>query len=252
MDGGAAKRIATLAVGTAPGPLALEVGAGTGALTLALLAAGAELTVLDVDDDMIAILRERGELARATVRSADALDFDYEAFAAPAPATWIATGNLPYNIATPLVLKWIELPHPPSRIVVMIQRDVADRFVARPSTPAYGSLTLALAYRYDVRRAFTLGPSVFWPRPNVESAVVVLERRPEPAVPVRDPAFLMRIVRAGFAYRRKTLANSLFLAEAIDRARTRAALERRALNPEIRAEQIGLDAFGALADELAP
>ena len=219
-------------------------------MTRALLANGAGVTALEIDPELVAILRERPDLQAATILEADALEFDYDAHSAG--REWCATGNLPYNVATPLILRWLELRNPPSRIVAMVQRDVADRFTAMPSTPAYGSLTLAVGYSMEVRRAFTLGPGAFYPRPKVDSAVVVMERRRTPAVIARNPEFLMQVVRAAFAYRRKTLANSLALALDIPRARTQETLGRLGLDTEIRAEQLDLGALAALADDLAP
>ncbi len=247
MDGGAAKRIAVACVTDAVKRV-VEIGAGTGALTSALLACGADVTALEVDPDLVAILHERDDLAHARIVHADALTFDYDGATRGEP--WCAAGNLPYNIATPLIAAWLELAHPPARVVVMLQRDVADRLTAAPGTPQYGSLTLFIAYAMSVRRAFVLGPGVFFPRPGVESAVVVMERRATPAVPVRDRAFLLQVVRGGFAYRRKTFANSLSLALGIDRARTQTALASLDIDTEIRAEQLDLGAFGALADAL--
>ena len=248
MDGGAVKRIAALCV-RAPGERVVEVGAGTGALTRALLASGADVTALEVDPDLIAILRERADLSDATIVEADALAFDFDA--AAGDGAWCAAGNLPYNIATPLVLRWLGLARPPARIVAMLQRDVVDRLTARPSTPQYGSLTVFVGYFMAVHRAFVLGPNVFYPRPNVDSAVVVMERRTAPAVTVRDEAFFLQVVRGAFAYRRKTLANSLSLALGIERSRTQTALATLKIDTEIRAEQLDLGAFGALADSLA-
>jgi len=228
----------------------VEIGAGTGALTRALLTHGIPVTALEIDGDLVEILRAREDLAVAEIVQADALSFDYASAGTSEP--WCAAGNLPYNIATPLILRWLEAAAPPARIVAMIQRDVADRLTARPSTRQYGSLTLFASYWSTVTRVFVLGPGAFYPRPNVESAVVVLERRPQPAVTVRDTALFLQVVRAGFAYRRKTLANSLSLALGIDRARTQRALGALSLDTEIRAEQLDLGAFAALADHLAP
>jgi len=249
MDGGAAKRIAVSCL-FETGTHVVEIGAGTGALTRALLDCGARVTALEIDGDMVVILRGRPDLAAATVLHADALGFDYACLVRGEP--WCAAGNLPYNVATQLITSWLELEHPPHRIVVMIQRDVADRLTARPSTPQYGSLTVFCKYFMTVRRAFVLGPGFFYPRPNVDSAVVILDRHAVPPVIVRDRKFLLQVVRAAFAYRRKTLANSLQLALEIDRARTQAALAGLAIDSEIRAEQLDLGAFGALADALAP
>ncbi len=248
MDSGAAKHIATLC--TQGGPLTVvEIGAGTGTLTRALLAAGASLTAVEIDPELDDLLRSQPELAAARIVRADALEFDYGAAAGGRP--WCAAGNLPYNIGTPLIVGWLTRPPEPQRIVVMVQRDVADRFIAKPGTPAYGSLSLLVRFYTVARRAFVLGPGAFYPRPRVDSAVVVMERRSEPAVAVRDRDFFWQVVRGAFAYRRKTFANSLMLALGIERKRVAAALAKLDIDTEIRAEQLDLGAFAALADELA-
>jgi 16S rRNA (adenine1518-N6/adenine1519-N6)-dimethyltransferase len=246
MDAAAAARIAALV--EPGGKRVLEIGAGTGALTAALLAAGARLTALEIDPDLIAVLRERPDLQAADILEADALRFDYDAFARA--GEWRVAGNLPYNVGTPLVAELSSRDEPPERIVAMLQKDVADRLVARPSTPAYGALTLVVGARMAVRRAFTLGPSHFHPRPNVDSSVVVLDRLPQP-VATRDMGRFYEVVRGGFAYRRKTLANSLSQSMGIPRERTAEALRTLALDPEARAEQLALGAFAELAAKLA-
>ncbi len=218
-------------------------------MTAALVAAGAAVTALEYDRDLIAPLRARADLQTATIVEADAMEFDFDAYAED--ASWHVAGNLPYNIGTPLLLRLAQSERGPQRIVAMIQRDVAARLTARPSTPAYGSLTLAVEYTMSVQRAFVLGPQHFYPRPKVDSAVVVLRRRERPAVETRDPQLLLKVVRAAFAYRRKTLANSLTLAMQIDRERTQSALRALALSPEIRGEQLDLAAFAAITDALA-
>jgi 16S rRNA (adenine1518-N6/adenine1519-N6)-dimethyltransferase len=248
MDAGAAKHIASLCTLDGPGTV-VEIGAGTGSLTRALLAAGARVTAVEIDPALAGVLREQPDLGAANIVCADALEFDYAAAAGGEP--WCAAGNLPYNVATPLIIGWLTRAPEPQRIVVMVQRDVADRFTAKPGTPAYGSLSLLVRYYTVARRAFVLGPGAFYPRPRVDSAVVVMERRAEPAVGVRDREFFWQVVRAAFAYRRKTFANSLALALGIERARVQAALAEHKLDSEIRAEQLDLGAFAALADELA-
>jgi len=248
MDGGAATRIARLAV-TRPGQRVLEIGAGTGALTRALVTLEADVTAFDIDPELIAVLRARADLERVTVLQADALTFDYAAWVAQAP--WVATGNLPYNIATPLMLLLADTAPPPERIVVMIQRDVADRLTAKPGTASYGSLTVAIGLRMQVERAFSVSPAQFYPRPNVNSAVVVLRPHAVPPVDVRDIAHFERVVRGAFAYRRKTVANALSLSLAVPRERITDALRALQLSPEIRGEALDLATFAALADALA-
>lgn len=251
MDAGAASRIAQIVT---EGSLesepfrVIEIGPGTGALTEALLHAHADVTALDVDPDMVRILRSREELARAHIIEADALTFDYTEFAGGRP--WRVTGNLPYNIATPLIMRFIEMRNGPQVLVVMVQKEVADRFAAKPATAAYGSLSVAVQYAMDVEKTLTLKPGAFYPRPKIDSTVVRLTRRPQPAVSVGDERRFLQVVRAAFAYRRKTLANSLALALGVQRAAVAQALQQLGLDTEIRGEQLGLADFARLADRL--
>jgi 16S rRNA (adenine1518-N6/adenine1519-N6)-dimethyltransferase len=244
MDGGIATRIARLAVDAA-GDRVIEIGPGTGALTAALHALGADLTALDLDPRMIAILAGRSDLGGVRIETGDALAFDFATWAGATP--WRMAGNLPYNIATPLLIRLAELAHPPERIVAMIQKDVADRLLARPGTEQYGSLTVAIGLRMQVERALTVGPAHFYPRPKVVSSVIVLRPHATPPVDVADPAAFERIVRAAFAYRRKTVANSLALALERPRAEMEALLERAGLRAEARGETLSLAEFAALA-----
>ena len=248
MDGGAATRIARLAAGQR-GERVIEIGAGTGALTRALVRQAADVTAFDVDPEMVAVLRGRPDLAGVTILQADALSFDFACWAGASP--WVAAGNLPYNIATPLLLKLAAQPKPPERIVAMIQRDVADRLTAKPGTAGYGSLTVAIALRMQVERAFSVAPAQFYPRPKVNSAVVVFRPHAKPPVRVGDIAHFERVVRGAFAYRRKTLANALSLSLAVPRERITDALIALHLRPEIRGEALDLETFAALADALA-
>ncbi|HEX3466944.1 MAG TPA: 16S rRNA (adenine(1518)-N(6)/adenine(1519)-N(6))-dimethyltransferase RsmA [Candidatus Elarobacter sp.] len=248
LDGATASRIARLATDV-PGLPVLEIGAGTGALTAALVRQGAAVTAFDVDPDLVAVLRARDDLAGIAIEEADALSFDYASWAGE--RDWIAAGNLPYNVGTPLLVKLASLPRPPARIVAMIQQDVADRLLAAPSSAQYGSLTVAVGLTMRARRALTVPAAAFYPRPGVVSTVVVLDRRDVPAAEVRDRERFEQVVRAAFAYRRKTLANSLTLALDLPRERIVAAIASLALNPDVRGEALDLRTFAALADQLA-
>ncbi|HYL27975.1 MAG TPA: rRNA adenine dimethyltransferase family protein, partial [Candidatus Nitrosotalea sp.] len=166
-------------------------------------------------------------------------------------ASWQAAGNLPYNVATAVLLRLIEMECGPHSLTGMVQKDVADRFTASPGTPAYGSLSIAVQYAMRARTAFTLSPGSFFPPPKVQSSVVRLVRRDEPAVRPRDPAIFWKVVRGAFAYRRKTLANSLALALGIDRATIARALISCNLSAELRGERLDLGDFARLADALA-
>jgi 16S rRNA (adenine1518-N6/adenine1519-N6)-dimethyltransferase len=248
MDGGVATRIARLAV-DAPGDRVLEIGAGTGALTAALARLGAALTAFDVDPDMVAVLRGRADLEGVDLRQADALTFDYKGWAGE--SRWRAAGNLPYNVGTPTLVTLAGLPNPPERIVAMIQKDVADRLAAKPGTAQYGSLTVAIALTMSVERALRVPPSAFYPRPGVDSTVVVLRRLEHRPVEVRDRARFEEVVRAAFAYRRKTLANSLALALDLPRERAAEAIASLSLDPDVRGESLDLRTFAALTEALA-
>lgn len=197
---------------------------------------------------MIRILQSRGDLGDARIVEADALTFDYETFAQDKP--WRLAGNLPYNLATPLIMRLVEMHGGPDELIVMVQKEVAQRFAARPGSKAYGSLSVATQYAMEVRREFTLGPGSFYPKPKIDSTVMRLVRRPEPAVQVVDEHWFLQVVRAAFAYRRKTLANSLSLALGLDRASVTHALQELALDTEIRGEQLNLAGFSKLADRL--
>lgn len=251
VDAGSAARIARLVMEGSPGgePFrVLEIGPGTGALTQALLEAHGEVTALDVDPDMVRILRSRHELARAQIIQDDALTFDYGCFADAKP--WRVTGNLPYNLATPLIMQFVEMRNGPQMLVVMVQKEVADRFAARPGTPAYGSLSIAVQYAMEVEKAFTLKPGAFYPRPKIDSTVVRLTRRRVRAAVVRDEERFLQVVRAAFAYRRKTLANSIRLSMGVPRAAVAQVLQQIGLDTEIRGEQLSLADFARLADHL--
>jgi 16S rRNA (adenine1518-N6/adenine1519-N6)-dimethyltransferase len=250
VEGNAAQRIARLAVSACvPGSAMLEIGAGTGALTKALLDEGARVTAIEIDGDLAELLRARDDLGAAEIVCDDALEFDYAGWAADRP--WCVAGNLPYNVATPLIVRLIEMDGGPAALCVMVQKDVADRLAAKPGTKAYGSLSVAVQYAMHVERAFTLGPRSFYPPPKVQSTVVLLKRRTEPAVRPRDLELFRKVVRAAFAYRRKTLANSLSLALGIERARVERALASCNLPAELRGERLTLDDFARVADALA-
>ena len=251
LDSAAAQRIAQIASEPSNGIgdfRILEIGAGTGALTSALAETQRPITAIEIDAELVRSLQAVPELSNVTLLQADALTFDYAGFAAELP--WRATGNLPYNIGTPLLLQWVEMQSGPQQIVVMLQKDVADRLAAKPSTAAYGSLTLAVQFVMRIERLFTLRPQAFYPRPKVDSTVVRLVRHAEPPVVTNDAKFLLQVTRAAFAYRRKTLANSLQLALKIEPARTRSALNSIGLGPEVRGEQLELAQFAAFADHL--
>lgn len=251
IDAAAAHRIARACVPSAGerASRVVEIGAGTGALTRALLDEGADVTAIEIDRDLVALLRDRDDLREARIVEGDAQTFDYASWSQN--DAWRVAGNLPYNVATPLILGFVEMRDGPDSLTVMVQKDVAERLAAAPGTAAYGSLSIAVQYAMHVELAFTLGPQAFYPPPKVDSTVVNLVRRSEPAVRPRDLDLFRKVVRGAFAYRRKTLVNSLALALDLPHAAIAAAIAASNLSPEQRGERLDLDDFARLADALA-
>ncbi|MBK5944902.1 16S rRNA (adenine(1518)-N(6)/adenine(1519)-N(6))-dimethyltransferase [Rhodobacter veldkampii DSM 11550] len=226
----------------------LEVGPGPGGLTRGLLAEGAR-HVLAVEKDA-RCLPALAEIAaaypgRLEVLNADALDIDPLAHLTP-PIRIVA--NLPYNVGTELLVRWLTPPvWPPvwQSLTLMFQKEVAERIVAKPGSKAYGRLALLAQWRCEARIVMTLPPEAFTPAPKIHSAVVHLTALPQPRYPA-DAAILSRVVAAGFNQRRKMLRAALKgIAPDIE-----ARLEAAGIAPTQRAEEIPLERFCALAREL--
>jgi 16S rRNA (adenine1518-N6/adenine1519-N6)-dimethyltransferase len=221
----------------------LEVGPGPGGLTRALIAQGARVVVIERDERAIAAL---GEIAarypdRLTVIAGDALTFDPRPHLT-APARVIA--NLPYNIATALLVQWLTTePWPPwyDRLVLMFQREVAERIVAQPGSKTYGRLSVLTAWRAESRILFDIAPSAFVPPPKVTSSLVQLVPRRAPLS--CDRRMLERVTEAAFGQRRKMLRQSL-RSLGVDPA---ALLAEAGIEATERAEQISVEGFVALA-----
>jgi len=203
----------------------------------------AHVHVVELDGQLAAALEELAERAgNVSVVRGDAMRLDLAALE-PAPTT--VPSNLPYSVATPVLLRTIaELPGV-ARWTVMVQREIADRLRAEPGTSSYGSPSVVAQLACVVELIRTVNRAVFRPRPRVDSALVRLRRvAPAPAVGV------VRLVRDAFAHRRKPLASSLELAGGPSRQEVRAALERLELEPDVRAERLAPAQFAALAVEL--
>jgi 16S rRNA (adenine1518-N6/adenine1519-N6)-dimethyltransferase len=197
-DPGVLKRIVD-AVAPSRDDVVVEIGPGEGALTRRLLERLRCLTAIEIDRDLAANLGGDG----LTVVCADALEFDFSAL----PAGLRIVGNLPYNISTPLLFHLARQANRVRDMHFMLQKEVVDRMVARPSTPDYGRLSVMLQVRFVMQKLFDVGPGAFRPPPKVESAVVRLVPLPRP--PDCDEVLLGEIVRKAFSARRKTLRNAL-------------------------------------------
>jgi 16S rRNA (adenine1518-N6/adenine1519-N6)-dimethyltransferase len=242
-----ATRIVQLA-GVGPGDRVVEVGPGLGSLTVALAAAGARVVAIEVDPRLAGATREAAEpwASRVEVLEADAVSVDWiGALAEPGP--WAMVANLPYNVSVPLVLRVLEREPRVTRLLVMVQREVGERLAAGPGEPHYGAVSVRVAYWAGAKVVRRVSRSVFWPEPNVDSVLVLLERRPRPAGVDRERLF--ELIGVSFAQRRKTMRNALIrLGMGPDEVSE--ALERAGIAPMARPESLGLDAFVRLTAAL--
>lgn len=229
-----------------PGDSVLEIGPGRGALTKALCDAVASVIAIEIDPQLVAYLQRTLLHPRLDLRHEDALAFAY----GDLPKGTVVVANLPYYISTPLLFKLLEAGSRISRMVLMLQAEVAERIVAGPNTEPYGILSVLTQYRADTKIAFSVSKNCFRPRPDVDSAVVTLTMRPHPSVPPSHEALFIKVVRAAFAHRRKTLINSLrdegFSAQSLTEA-----FQQTNVNPSRRAETLSIGEFAAVVNRLA-
>lgn len=206
-DPNTVRRIARLAE-IGPPDQVVEIGAGLGSLTMALAETGAQITAVEVDEHVLAILRRVVEpYPNVRVVGADAMSADWQELCDPQHA-WVLVANLPYNVATPLILDLLDDVPQIHRMLVMVQREVGERWCASPGTKAYGAVSVKLAYWATARIAGLVPASVFVPRPKVESALVEIRRRAQPAT-AAPHGTLFELVRGAFGQRRKMLRRSL-------------------------------------------
>lgn len=240
-DPNTVRRIARLA-GAGPGDRVVEIGAGLGSLTLALAETGAAVTALEMDHHLIGLLADVVAGAGVRIVEADAMSVDWDDLLGVAPG-WALVANLPYNVATPLVADLLDGVPQITRMLVMVQREVGERMAAGVGDDAYGAVSVKIRYWATAAVVGRVPPSVFIPRPRVESVLVAIDRRPQPAVdPHQVPAAeLFGVVRAGFAHRRKMLRRSLAGVVPAD------AFETAGIAPTQRAEDLDVVAWGRLA-----
>ncbi len=247
-DAGTVRKITTLAE-VSPGEQVLEIGPGLGSLTLALLEAGATVTAVEIDRRLATRLPQTaqefaGEIgaSRLSVVHADALEV---------PATLVGqpqalVANLPYNVSVPVLFRALALFPSLKKVVVMVQKEVADRLAAAAGSRVYGAPSVKLAWYGKARYAGTIGPNVFWPKPNVDSALVEVSVNPvSEDTSLRDTTF--ELVDAAFSQRRKMLRTSL---KPLLGDYTAAIFEEAGVDPAARPEQLGIEEFVALAKTL--
>lgn len=236
-DPNTVRRIARLAA-VGPGDHVVEIGAGLGSLTLALAETGASVVAVEVDRYVLPVLRSQVEPKGVRVVEGDALALDWDDVLDGATA-WTLVANLPYNVATPLVLDLLDEVPAIARMLVMVQLEAGQRLAAQVGDPAYGIPSVKVRYWATARLVGKVPPTVFVPRPKVDSALVEIVRREHPAVDA-DPERMFALVRAGFGQRRKMLRRSL--AGLVDPE----AFARAGVRPEARAEELSVEDWGRL------
>jgi 16S rRNA (adenine1518-N6/adenine1519-N6)-dimethyltransferase len=236
---------------------AIEIGPGIGALTEQLARASKKVVAFEIDQRLLPILKdtlspyENVKIIHSDVLEADVQEVMDEEFAGIDEIMVVA--NLPYYVTTPIIMKLLEEELPIRGIVVMLQKEVADRISAKPGTKDYGSLSIAVQYYTQAETVMIVPKTVFVPQPNVDSAVIRLTKREHPAVTVKSESFFFQVTKASFAQRRKTLLNNLTSQLPNGKEKKEdilQALQNSGIDPSRRGETLSLEEFGRLSDEL--
>jgi len=228
--------------GIRPDDTVLEVGPGLGILTSELLRSAKRVVAVELDRTLAAHLRRAfGDDPRFALVEGDVLDLDVADLVPPEP--YVVAANLPYSVGSAVLRHLLEAEHPPERLAVMLQLEVAERLVARP--PEMSVLGIAVQFFAEARIAFRVPPGVFIPPPTVESAVVVLDAKPAP-LPREARRSFFRIVNAGFRQKRKQVANSLAAELGLPKDEVVAWLEAVGIDPMRRAQTLSVDEWVAL------
>lgn len=244
--------LSSLVEGTGVGPAdgVLEIGPGAGTLTRCLCGAAGRVVAVEVDRDVLPFLRAATDaFDNLTIVEGDVRRLDLAEICRPLGEGFFVIANIPYNITTPILdLLW-ESGLPIRQISVMVQKEVADKLLAAPSTPAYGLTSVRCQYLTVPQLVQVVPAERFTPPPKVDSAFVRMDMRAQPPVPVEDEALLWRMVRAGFSLRRKTLTNAL--KGVVEGETLRAALSSLGLSETVRGEALSVEAWIALANACA-
>ena len=236
------------AAGAKPGDKILEIGPGIGTLTQGLAESGADVTAVELDKKLPAVLAETlAGYDNVRIVPGDILKVNIPEIMGEGP--FKVAANLPYYITTPILMELLEKHLPISILVTMVQKEVALRMIAKPGSKAYGALSVAVQYYTKPHIAFDVPPRSFIPAPEVDSVVIVCDVREKPAVEVKDERMFFKVVKAAFGQRRKTIANAMkgagFTKDAIEVAFTKSGIDSGR-----RGETFTLKEFAALADAL--
>jgi 16S rRNA (adenine1518-N6/adenine1519-N6)-dimethyltransferase len=237
-----------------PDDTVLEIGPGLGAMTRLIAEQAGHVVGIEVDSGFVRVLKEStGDLPNVVIAHADILKTNLPEFAEnhlqPLPAKVVS--NIPYNLTSPIVGALLDTYELWKTIVLLVQKEVGERVVAKVGSENYTSFGIHVQFRAEAEIVSLVPRSVFYPPPKVDSAILRLKPRAMPAVQVSDAKVFSRAVRASFSQRRKTLLNSLSAIEEWDRDRVRAALATAGVDPERRGESLSMEEFAALADALS-
>ena len=231
-----------------PGDKILEIGPGIGTLTQGLAESGAEVIAVEIDKKLPAVLAETLKgYDNVTIVPGDILKVNIREIMGEGP--FKVAANLPYYITTPILMALLEQHLPITHIVTMVQKEVAERMVAKPGSRIYGALSVAVQYYTEPHIAYDVPPRSFIPAPEVDSVVIACKVRETPAVAVKDEKVFFRVVNAAFGQRRKTISNAMKGA-GFDKEQIAAAFEKAGIDAGRRGETFSLEEFGRLADAL--
>ncbi len=254
VDGNIVRKILEIA-DIRPGDRILEVGPGLGTMTVEMASQGGCVIAIEIDPDLNKILAETmSPYKNVKLIHEDAMQLDYNTLEEKFPCLDQNTedhpvkvvANLPYNIAAPLVVKLATSALPLEKLVLMVQKEVARRFAAKPNTKDYGAISVLLQYYFIIEEAFTVSPKVFYPQPRVDSAVLRLLNQESPPVHVDDEKKFFQFIRRAFNQRRKTLVNNILPLYKGNKQELMQTLEQNNFSPRIRGESLTLEEFAQI------
>lgn len=235
------------ATGAGEGDHLVELGAGLGHLTVHLASTGARVTAVERDRELVPILESQFEdVPGVEIVAGDAKQVDLAGLQGDGPPL-VVVGNLPYHLTSPILFRLLDHRAHVRRVVVMIQKEVADRLLAGPGNKTYGALTVRFGLYASVSRVTDVSPHAFVPPPKVHSTVLRLDLRETPTADPGDPEVFARLVRAAFNQRRKTLQNALKAGRLVDPEALPAVFEEAGVDPKVRAETLSPESFAALS-----
>ena len=235
-----------------PEDVVIEIGPGAATLTAALAEKAAQVIAIEIDKDLFPIIERRmAGYSNFELVAGDAMKVDFDALAAKYGAKrYKVVANLPYYITTPIVMRFLEEGFRVSELVIMVQQEVADRFLANPGTKAYGAITAAINYYGSVSRAFNVPRTMFTPRPEVDSSIVKIKCYENKPFEADDEKLLRRVIKAAFGQRRKTLNNAL-KALNLPKDELDKALQRASIDAARRGETLSVEEFVCLSNEIS-